>query len=252
MDARAVGDVLNRVVELVQTMWDDGFERGPSGDRDGQYQLDVAVDEAIVPLLLEAGFAVLSEESGLQAGQRDVLVVVDPIDGSTNADRAIPMAACSLCAIDSDGPWVAVVRDLVRRTTYRAERGHGAFRDHERLSVRHGATVSDAIVGINGWSPVPPPGAQFRTFGCASVELCLVADGALDAYVNLDLNGHGPWDYLGGALIVTEAGGVVGELTGRDLSDIGHGVRRAVVAGANADICRSVIDAYAPVVGGGQ
>lgn len=241
MDADGVADALESVADAVQDWWARGVPPGASGERDGQYRLDVAADLVVVPMLVEAGFGVLSEESGLHHPEREVLVVADPVDGSTNADRGIPIVGCSLAAVDRDGPWVALVMDLVRGVRYRARRGGGATRDGAAVSVRRSAMAGDAVVAVNGWVGPRPAVAQTRTLGCASVELCMVADGTLDGYVNLDRDGHGPWDYLGGVLVALEAGAVVAEWVGRDLSDIGPEVRRAVAVAANPELSRVVL-----------
>src|SRR4051794_3364808 len=98
----AVSDGVRRVL--------DGLDDwGPSATRAGQYLSDVAADEVALPLLEEAGVGVLSEESGLHRGDAAIVVVIDPIDGSTNAARGIPWFATSMCAVDEDGPRAALV-----------------------------------------------------------------------------------------------------------------------------------------------
>src|SRR3990170_2309698 len=70
----------------------------------GQYLSDLAADEAALEVLDRAGLGVMSEESGLHHRDRDVVVVIDPLDGSTNASRGLPWYATSLCAVDGEGP----------------------------------------------------------------------------------------------------------------------------------------------------
>src|SRR5262245_19560212 len=127
-------EVLRRVVDAVAdrlaTMDDWGF----SGTRDGQYAADVAVDEVAVNLLLDAGFAVLSEESG-RSGDGGRLVVVDPLDGSTNASRGIPWFATSLCVVDDDGPSVALVANQATGERLEAVRREGAWSAGRRLTT---------------------------------------------------------------------------------------------------------------------
>lgn len=205
------------------------------GDRPGQYRLDLDADAVVVGPLLDAGFGVLSEESGRHAPEREVCVVVDPVDGSTNASRGLPCWATSLCAVDAAGPLVATVVDHTRSVTYRAARGAGAYvveagREPARISVAAEVEVGDAVVAVNGWSADRPATRQFRALGAAAIELCLVAAGAFDGYVNLDGDSHGSWDYLGGLLILTEAGGTAADRRGRDLVTLDHAARRSIVA----------------------
>ena len=127
-----------------------------------------------------------------------VCVALDPVDGSTNASRGIPFFATSLCAIDAEGSLAATVANLASGVTYRAVRGAGATRDGEAIVVGPRCDLADAIVGLNGHTAIHLGWRQFRALGSAALELCAVADGSLDAYANLDIDGHGPWDYLGG------------------------------------------------------
>src|SRR5687767_2211697 len=87
---------------------------GLAGTRAGQHHSDLAADAAALEVLDRGGVGVLSEESGLHHADRDLVVVIDPLDGSTNAARGIPWYATSLCAVDGDGPRAAVVVDLPR------------------------------------------------------------------------------------------------------------------------------------------
>ena len=78
-------------------------------DRDTQYVLDVETDAVALEALLGAGYGVLSEESGLTSGERDRIVIIDPIDGSTNCSRRIPWYATAMCVVDEHGPVAALV-----------------------------------------------------------------------------------------------------------------------------------------------
>ena len=101
----------------------DGLDDwGPAGTVPGQYLSDLAADAAGVRVLDEAGVGVLSEETGLRGADRDLVVVLDPLDGSTNASRGIPWFATSLCAVDADGPRAALVVDLPHGRTFTAVR----------------------------------------------------------------------------------------------------------------------------------
>src|SRR5437868_3586993 len=85
---------------------------GLAGTRAGQYKSDLAADAAAVDVLTRNGLGVLSEESGRHHRERELTVVVDPLDGSTNASRGIPWFATSLCAVDAEGPRAALVVNL--------------------------------------------------------------------------------------------------------------------------------------------
>jgi fructose-1,6-bisphosphatase/inositol monophosphatase family enzyme len=202
--------------------------------------LDLSADAAAVNVLVNAGVSVLSEESGLTGGnttgEMGVTVVLDPVDGSTNASLGLPLYATSLCAVDDDGPWVATVADLESGTCYRAVRGNGATRNGEPIGVAATTSLRDAVVGVNGWPERPVGSRQFRAFGCAALELCYVAEGSLDGYISCDEDGHGVWDYLGGTLILREAGGVVVDRHERPLVTREWSDRRTVIAGCNHEL----------------
>ncbi len=162
-------------------------DRGLSGGRRGQYRSDLTADAAALAVLDGAGVGVLSEESGFRPATDDdlgVVVVVDPLDGSTNADRGVPWCATSLCAVDADGPLAAVVADLPRGVRFEAvrggERGATASRSH-RAGARRWATPS---WGCPGWPPSHLGWDQYRALGAAALDLCAVASGVLDAYVD--------------------------------------------------------------------
>src|SRR5439155_4280939 len=110
-------------------------------------------DEQAVAVLHGAGLAVLSEESGM-TGNGTVVVVLDPVDGSTNASRQLPWFATSLCAVDGDGPRAAVVVNQATGERYEAVRGGGARRDGKPIAPSTCATVEDSIVGISGLPPL--------------------------------------------------------------------------------------------------
>lgn len=235
--------VLHRAADAVRSALDGHEDWGPSGRKVGQYASDLAADAAALDVLLPAGFGVLSEESGEQTLDRPVVVVLDPLDGSTNASRGLSWWATSLCAVDASGPLAAVVVDLVSGRRYEAVRGGGARLDG-RLLVASGPTdLADAIVGVSGLPPRNLGWRQFRALGASALDLCAVADGRLDAFVDCSPDAHGPWDYLGALLVCQEAGAVVVDALGRDLVVLEHTARRTPVAGANAGLVAQLVAA---------
>jgi fructose-1,6-bisphosphatase/inositol monophosphatase family enzyme len=229
-------DVLHRVADEVAGRLGSVADWGFSGRRDGQYAADVALDEVAVGLLVDAGFAVLSEESG-RSGDGDRIVVVDPLDGSTNASRGIPWFATSLCVVDDRGPAVAVVVNQASGERFEAVRGGGAWIGGRRLRASGRTAVDEAVVGISG---LPSSGSggwwQFRALGAAALDLGCVAAGRLDGWIDMSEDAHGAWDYLGGMLLCTEAGACVADASGRDLVAVEHTDRRTPVAAATPEL----------------
>ena len=208
----------------------------PRGERPGQYAIDVTADRAVLEVLDEAGIGVVSEESGVHRPGSELVAVVDPVDGSTNAARGIPWYASSICVLDDDGPRVSVVANLATGVRYHAVRGAGAWRGTTRVEPSGLASLREAVVAISGMPSRHLGWAQFRAFGAAALELCAVADGTIDAYVVGAHAALAPWDYLGAMLVCQEAGAVIGELQGRDLVTRDPGARRAVVAAATTGL----------------
>ncbi len=209
-----------------------------SGYRDGQYRVDLAADAACLAVLHQAGYRTLSEESGITEPDRvsaPGIVVVDPLDGSTNASRGIGWYGSSLCLVDDDGPRSAVVVNHVTGQRFTAERGVGAWCDGRSIAPSEVTALADAIVGVSGLPAHHYGWAQYRALGAAALDLCHVADGGVDAWCDID-DAHGVWDYLASVLIVQEAGGMVGDVFERDLVVLDPDARRAPIAAATPEL----------------
>jgi myo-inositol-1(or 4)-monophosphatase len=264
------------VVEGLSTAPDWGLVPGSAH----QHHSDLAADAAAVGVLVEGGLGVLSEESGVTHGDRPLWAVLDPLDGSTNAAQGVPWYACSLCVVDDDGPRVALVTNLASGVEYRAARGAGAWRydpvvpwaaadvtgrgaalggpaaartvragmrfedRHERRLRSSGCrSLGDAVVGVSGLPHGHLGWRQFRALGAAALDLCAVAEGALDAWVDCSADGHGVWDYLGGLLICRESDVSVTELAGEKLVVLDQQARRWPAVGATPELLASLAGA---------
>jgi len=212
---------------------------GLAGTRPGQHRSDIAADEVATGALLDAGLGVCSEESGLQGTDRAVIVVVDPLDGSTNAAQGIPWYATSFCAVDDSGALAALVVNLASGERYSAIRGGGAYRDRRPIRPSQVGSLPEAVIGLSGYPSRHLRWRQYRALGAAALDLCAVADGRLDGFV--DCHSHGPWDYLGAMLVCREAGAHVVDAAGRDLTTTDPGARRSLLAAAGegllGDLC---------------
>jgi fructose-1,6-bisphosphatase/inositol monophosphatase family enzyme len=245
-DPGAVLALLHRTADAVATALGATEDWGLAGTVAGQYRSDLVADAAALAVLDEAGVGVLSEESGRRAEPSDVsgvVVVVDPLDGSTNAHRGVPWYATSLCAVDAAGPLAAVVADLVHGTRYEAVRGGGACRDGVAIAPSGCERIDEAFLGLSGWPPQRFGWSQFRSFGASALDLCGVAAGVLDGFVDCGVDAHGPWDYLGALLVCQEAGAAMVDGLGRDLVVLDHGARRTPVAAATSALLDAVLAA---------
>ena len=214
----AILDVLHRTADAVAGVLQANTDWSLSGVRATQYSVDLAADVAALTVLHGAGCAVLSEESQI-TGERlpgGLMVVMDPLDGSTNASKRVPWYATALCALDDQGMRASlVVNQASGRDRYWATRGGGAFHNGIRLQVNQTNSLRDSVVGISGLPSFRPGWGQFRALGAAALDICLVATGALDGWI--DFNSHGVWDYLASVLVCREAGVVVEEFNDHDL-----------------------------------
>ena len=103
-----------------------------------------------------------------------------------------------------------------------------------------------AIVGISGLPGARYGWAQFRALGAVALDLCLVAAGTFDAFVDMSPDAHGVWDYLAGTLICREAGAVVVDALGRQLTVLDHDARRTPVAAATPQLLDALLAVRRP------
>lgn len=230
-------DVLHRTADAVAGVLQANTDWSLSGKRATQYSVDLAADAAALAVLHGAGCAVLSEESQITGEWKTggLMVVMDPLDGSTNASKRVPWYATALCAIDADGMRASlVVNQASGRDRYWATRGGGAFHNGIRLQVAERNTLRDSVIGISGLPSFRPAWGQFRALGAAALDICLVATGALDGWI--DFNSHGVWDYLASVLVCQEAGVVVSEFQSRDLVVTQYAEKRTPLVASSREL----------------
>ncbi len=171
-------------------------------------------------------FGFLLEESGASKGRDDsTRWIIDPLDGTTNFLHGLPHWAISI-ALEKNGEIVAgIVYEPVQDELFWAEKGAGAFLNHQRLRVSERRRLEDSLIATGMPFKGRPGHAQFlaeaeavmvevagiRRWGAASLDLAYVAAGRFDGYWERGLS---PWDVAAGSLLVTEAGGFVGEIGG--------------------------------------
>lgn len=232
MDDEELVDALHRAADVVAGTLDSISDWGLTGDRSGQHHSDLAADAAAIEVLEAAGLGIVSEESGRHHPDRPVTVVLDPLDGSTNAARRLSWYGISLCALDGAGPRAALVVDLAHEVRFEAVRDRGARRDRKPIAPSGATRLRDSLLAVNGLPSRHLGWAQFRALGAAALDLCAVACGQVDAYLDCTSEGHGPWDYLGGLMVCVEAGASVRDVYDRDLLVVDHEERRAPLAAA--------------------
>ncbi|MBV8462718.1 MAG: hypothetical protein JO368_05450, partial [Acidimicrobiales bacterium] len=144
-------EVLHAAATAVREALDGLGDWGLAGTRESQYRSDLAADAAAIAVLDAAGLGVMSEESGPRGIDRPVVVVLDPVDGSTNASRGIPWYATSLCAVDREGPRAAVVVNQASGVRFEANRGGGARKDGRPIRPSGCTSLSESVVAFSGY-----------------------------------------------------------------------------------------------------
>jgi myo-inositol-1(or 4)-monophosphatase len=248
MDVPAMQEALREAGTKVKAVLGSLDDWGLAGTRPGQYRSDLAADEVALSVLQAAGLSVLSEESGM-TGEGPLVAVLDPVDGSTNAACGIPWYATSICVVDESGPLLALVVNQAIGTTYEAVRDGGAFRDGHRIGPSAVTELSDSMLGLAGYPRRYLGWRQYRALGAAALDLCAVAEGMLDGYLDCSHSGHGVWDYLAAQLVCAEAGAVVGDARGRELLSLDHAQRRSPVAAATPQLFAELMEALSGQVG---
>jgi myo-inositol-1(or 4)-monophosphatase len=248
----SVLEVLHDVASAVACSLEGLDDWGLAGTRHGQYRSDLVADRAALEVIARAGYGALSEESGLHSPEREIMVVLDPVDGSTNASRDLPWWATSACAVDTLGPLAAVVVNHATGSRFEAVRGGGARRDGRPISPTGCRSLGKAIVGLSGYPPRWLGWSQYRSLGAAALDLCAVACGQLDAFIDCATNPLAPWDYLGGVLVCQEAGACVAEAFGQNLDVRDRTSRRTPVAAATPELLAEAVDARRAIAGPGS
>jgi myo-inositol-1(or 4)-monophosphatase len=249
--ARGAGAIINRASLDI-----DRLQVNTKAPNDFVTEVDHAAEASIIETLLGAypGHGILAEESGSTRGARDsdYVWIIDPLDGTTNFIHGLPTYAVSIALSFRNQMQQAVVYDPARNDLFFASKGRGAFLNDKRLRVSKRTRIAEALIGtgfpfrkgddvdryVRLFTAVMKSCAGLRRPGAAALDLCYVAAGWYDAFFETGLS---PWDVAAGSLLVTEAGGLVGNFTGE--ADYLH--RREVVAG-NPKIYGQLVQMLAP------
>ncbi|HEX6420708.1 MAG TPA: inositol monophosphatase family protein [Acidimicrobiales bacterium] len=231
-DPRALADLARDVAGDAVRLLLDGLSRTrttvetKSSATDMVSEMDRAAEHLIVSALLEErpDDGIVAEEGSARAGTSGLRWIVDPLDGTTNYLYGHPGWAVSIAVEDAAGMLAGVVADGAHGEVFTAVRGDGARRDGRPIAASACRDLSRALVGTGfGYDPerrraqglvvagLLPRVRDIRRMGAASVDLCSVACGRLDAYYE---RGLAPWDLAAGGLVAAEAGAVVTAIDG--------------------------------------
>jgi myo-inositol-1(or 4)-monophosphatase len=258
---RCKDNVKTRIRPLLKTLSEPQPDLGTGAGGDPMKPVDLAAEKAIVEALQQfsVSFTLISEESGIKEfgkAPKQCYVTVDPIDGTTNLIRGLPFYASSI-AVSAEpmlsSVYAGLVADLFHDITYTAQKGKGAYRNGEKIHPSQRMSLDDAVMGLDlntyRVREIAPQVTRLieatkhiRHFGANALELCYVAEGLTDAFV--DIRGKlRPTDMAAGFLILQEAGGVITTPDGEAL-DVKLSPKQKVkfVASGNTQIHKNILN----------
>jgi myo-inositol-1(or 4)-monophosphatase len=222
--ARAAGAIINRAALDVEAV-----RVSQKQVNDFVTEIDQASERIIIDTLLTAypDHGILAEESGSQHGNpnADHIWIIDPLDGTTNFIHGFPVYCVSIALQVRGKLEQAVIYDPTRNDLFTATKGRGAFMNERRIRVSKRTRLNECLIStgfpfrpeddfnkyLRLMGDVMQRTAGLRRPGAAALDLAYVAAGFSDGFFELGLQ---PWDMAAGALLVTEAGGLVGNFTG--------------------------------------
>ncbi len=222
--ARKAGDIMLQSLDRLDTI-----NTTSKGHRDFVTDVDKRAEREITNILRKTypDHAILAEESGQHAGDADSVWIIDPLDGTHNYLKGFPHFSVSIGFKSKGRLEHGLVYDPVRQEIFSASRGEGARLNDRRIRVSNIMHLENALIGT-GFPTRRPQDlpaclarfsqwlkevANVRCSGSAALDLCYVAAGRLDAFLEMNL---GPWDMAAGSVIVKEAGGYVGDWQGEE------------------------------------
>jgi len=222
--ARTAGAIINRAALDVEAL-----RISQKQVNDFVTDVDQAAEQAIIETLLSAypGHAIWAEESGREHGAQDseFVWIIDPLDGTTNFIHGFPVYCVSIALAVKGKIEQAVVYDPSRNDLFTATKGRGAYLNDRRLRVSKRIRLHECLIStgfpfrpgddfntyLKMLAEVMPRTAGLRRPGAAALDLAYVAAGFTDGFFESGLQA---WDVAAGSLLVTEAGGLIGNFTG--------------------------------------
>ena len=246
--ARRAGGIINRASRDVEQI-----KVSAKRDKDFVTEVDKAAEAAIIEVLKEAypDHAILAEESGA-SGASEHVWIIDRLDGTTNFIHGFPQYCVSIAQQHRGVLQHAVIYDPTRNELFTASKGAGAFLNERRIRVTKRSKMNESLIGtgfpfryfehvdayLGIFRDMMHKTAGVRRPGAAALDLAWVAAGRIDGFWELGLS---PWDMAAGALLITEAGGLVGDLTGEpNYLDTGN------IVGGNPKVFAQLLQIIAP------
>lgn len=229
--ARQAGNIINRASHNLDLL--DVYKKQHN---DFVTEVDRLAEQTIIELLLKAypHHGILAEESGQSwqdENEPEYIWVIDPLDGTTNFIHGFPQYAVSIALMQGRQTQQAVVYDPVRDELFTATRGAGAYLNNKRIRVAKCDRLENALIStgflfaddevlehyLKIFATMTRNCAGLRRPGAAALDLAYVACGRVDGFFEQGLKA---WDVAAGALLITEAGGLIGNYRGDNKADV--------------------------------
>ena len=220
--ARQAGEIIIRHMEQV-----DHLKITAKNNNDFFSEVDIKAEQSIIHTIHKAypEHGILAEESGFLEGDGESVWIIDPLDGTSNYLHGFPFFSVSIALKVKGRIEHGVIYDPLRHECFSASRGRGARLNDRRIRVSKQTQLMSSLLGtgfpsrdvsvaqkyLPTFEALIGKCAGIRRTGSAALDLAYVASARLDEFWELGLQ---PWDIAAGALMVTEAGGIVGEFSG--------------------------------------
>ncbi len=249
--ARAAGDIVNRHIEQI-----DRLKITAKSNDEYFSEVDLKAEQAIIAIIRKAypEHGIIAEESGTYNEGADSQWIIDPLDGTTNYLHGFPFFSISIAHQVKNRIEHGVVYDPLRHECFSASRGGGAQLNERRIRVSKKILLNSALLGTGfpmhnaalAQRYFPTLEALFgkcagvRRTGSAALDLAYVASGRLEGFWEFGLR---PWDIAAGALLVKEAGGLVGDIYGGE-----DYLKKGDIVAGTPKIFKALLQTLMPIV----
>lgn len=249
--ARVAGDIIIRHAEQI-----DRLQITAKSRNELVSEVDIKAEQAIIATIHKAypQHGILAEESGLHESDSDCIWIIDPLDGTTNFLHGFPFYSVSIAVKIKNRIEHGVVYDPLRHEFFIASRGRGARLNDRRIRVSKQTMLSASLLGtgfpfrdmnvaqryLPTFEALLGKCAGVRRAGSAALDLSYLASGRLDGFWEFGLR---PWDIAAGALILTEAGGLISDFQGSD-----DFLKSGDVVAGTPKVFKALLQALSPVI----
>ncbi len=233
MDINFAQKIAEEAVKAAGRVLMDNFDKPAQVSLKGKSDIVTDIDIKSEKLILEAiknnfpDHRILSEEAGLIDSKSKYTWILDPIDGTINYYYKSAPFRVGLCLLENGKPIVSAIYNPVKNHLYSAQKSKGAYKNGQKIKVSDRSDLKNSVVMFHLSSKkdarnrtikildnIFENSLHMRMFGSSLASMTYVAEGKFDVFFNLQTSS---WDILPGALIITEAGGMVTDISGKEV-----------------------------------